>query len=92
MSNSILTVNPCPHCGQTVFTVNNPYPRAKPKEIRWVHKRGMRGDVETHAASKEQAIATFRHFGYTSADDSNVSPGRSKVPVIPASDDFERAK
>lgn len=56
---------------------------------RFVHRRGMRGDVETWALTKEEAITMFRHFGFD-ANDSNVSVGRYG-PVVAATDS-ERSK
>jgi len=63
-----------------VFVTNN-----LQKEIRWIHKRGPSGDVEVYATTKKNAIAVFKHYGFTQADETNVTPGRSKFPV-PASD------
>jgi hypothetical protein len=40
--------------------------------VQWTYKRGAAGDIETWAATKEEAIHTIEHHGFRNVDPTKV--------------------
>jgi hypothetical protein len=46
--------------------------------VQWTFKRGAKGDIETWARSKEEAIETIEHHGFKNVDPTMVVQSSDK--------------